>query len=573
MIVAASLVSVPGGLYAQLVKGDTMFVYPQPVGNLSEAIMGDTTSTGQRADPNRVYVLFGGTDQDTSIYYFDNIIRMYNNITIVGVPDPQTGMLPVVAPIYNIDGNIPNTLMNCYGSKSTVVLKNLFFMGKAPTGVMQTVQFVGINGDSSTLRVDNCVVSSMTNSALHVFNINAPYVNLFVTNCEFRNIQTPQMNGAAVAWFNAKVPSDSIVFVNNTLFCTERSIVGEAGYCANLILNHNTIFCTADPPLDSPEAIHEVITNNIWYSDFAGGLDSAYMNKGNIYNLKDRRPADIALDSLTDLAAPPYSLTEADRADTIMNNVYYWNGDLYKLWTAITDTSHDPGLVTTPVWMDSITQDMFTDKKAWPLMYMANNDSIDPDFNSTLVTPTMNSLVNWIDLWWSQKTTGTFLYSQDTLNPAYIFSEIPSDWASKQNYPVPENLSYSNEALTSAGTDGFAIGDLNWFPAQWKLFEAGKVNAIETPAKQVPTEFTLSQNYPNPFNPSTDIKFALNQAGVMSLKIYNVLGQLVRVVAQGYKPAGQYTYNVTMDKYASGVYFYTLRQGSNIMTRKMLLLK
>lgn len=204
---------------------------------------------------------------------------------------------------------------------------------------------------------------------------------------------------------------------------------------------------------------------------------------------------------------------------------------------------------------------------------MANNDSVDPDFNSTLVTSTIDSMETWINLVWSNKTSGSYLYSQYPLNPTTIFSQIPSNWASKQNYPVPENLSYSNPALTSAGTDGFALGDLNWFPAQWKLFESGKVNAIQTPIHQVPAQFSLSQNYPNPFNPSTNIKFSLRQAGVMSLKIYNVLGQLVDVVAQGYKPAGVYTYNVMMDQFASGVYFYTLRQGSNVVTKKMLLLK
>jgi ribulose bisphosphate carboxylase small subunit len=59
----------------------------------------------------------------------------------------------------------------------------------------------------------------------------------------------------------------------------------------------------------------------------------------------------------------------------------------------------------------------------------------------------------------------------------------------------------------------------------------------------------------------------------MSLTVYTVLGQVVQVVDQGYKPAGEYIYNVNMDRFASGVYFYTLRQGTNSITKKMLLLK
>ncbi len=89
----------------------------------------------------------------------------------------------------------------------------------------------------------------------------------------------------------------------------------------------------------------------------------------------------------------------------------------------------------------------------------------------------------------------------------------------------------------------------------------------------VPIAFRLQQNYPNPFNPTTVIQVSLNHAGTMSLKIYSVLGQLVKVVTQGYKAPGSYTYDVNMDNFASGVYFYTLQEGSNITTKKMMLLK
>jgi hypothetical protein len=89
----------------------------------------------------------------------------------------------------------------------------------------------------------------------------------------------------------------------------------------------------------------------------------------------------------------------------------------------------------------------------------------------------------------------------------------------------------------------------------------------------VPAKFALLNNYPNPFNPSTTIKISLAHAGVMSLRIYDVLGQLVKVVDEGYKPAGMYTYNVDMERFSSGVYFYTLRQDVDVITRKMLFLK
>jgi hypothetical protein len=89
----------------------------------------------------------------------------------------------------------------------------------------------------------------------------------------------------------------------------------------------------------------------------------------------------------------------------------------------------------------------------------------------------------------------------------------------------------------------------------------------------VPEEFNLSQDYLNPFNPRTTKKVSLGHSGVMSLKVSNVLGQLVKVVDEGYKPAGTYEYNVSMDQFASGAYFYSPQQGPDVITKKMLLLK
>jgi hypothetical protein len=99
------------------------------------------------------------------------------------------------------------------------------------------------------------------------------------------------------------------------------------------------------------------------------------------------------------------------------------------------------------------------------------------------------------------------------------------------------------------------------------------VTAAEELNSGVPTGFSLGQNYPNPFNPSTKISYTLHESGQVSLKIFNSLGQVMMSVDQGFKHAGSYTVNVRMDQFSSGVYFYTLHQGSNILSKKMLLLK
>jgi hypothetical protein len=93
-----------------------------------------------------------------------------------------------------------------------------------------------------------------------------------------------------------------------------------------------------------------------------------------------------------------------------------------------------------------------------------------------------------------------------------------------------------------------------------------------------PRAYKLLQNAPNPFNPSTSIKFDMKDKGVVTLKIYNVAGQLVRTLMNGTKDVGSYT--VTWDgkndrggAVASGVYFYKMETKDFSQTRKMVMLR
>ena len=90
--------------------------------------------------------------------------------------------------------------------------------------------------------------------------------------------------------------------------------------------------------------------------------------------------------------------------------------------------------------------------------------------------------------------------------------------------------------------------------------------------------FSLEQNYPNPFNPATVISYTIPEADNVKLYIYNVLGRLVRIFDEGFKPAGTYYIKFTAggtisSEYASGIYFYTLKCGCYIATKKMLFAK
>lgn len=89
----------------------------------------------------------------------------------------------------------------------------------------------------------------------------------------------------------------------------------------------------------------------------------------------------------------------------------------------------------------------------------------------------------------------------------------------------------------------------------------------------MPLEYNLEQNYPNPFNPETEIKFDIMNSGFVSLKVYDILGNLVSELINKEMNAGSYKVNFNAANFASGVYIYKLQSGDFISSKKMLLLK
>jgi polyhydroxybutyrate depolymerase len=91
--------------------------------------------------------------------------------------------------------------------------------------------------------------------------------------------------------------------------------------------------------------------------------------------------------------------------------------------------------------------------------------------------------------------------------------------------------------------------------------------------KLLPTEYSLYQNYPNPFNPMTTIKYSIPKLGFVTIKVFDVLGSEITTLLNEEKSAGTYELNWNATQLPSGVYFYQLKAGSYVETKKMILLK
>ena len=97
--------------------------------------------------------------------------------------------------------------------------------------------------------------------------------------------------------------------------------------------------------------------------------------------------------------------------------------------------------------------------------------------------------------------------------------------------------------------------------------------AIENINSGIPTSYVLKQNYPNPFNPTTHIKFDIPQAGDVLMEVYNLLGQKIVTLFDGYKAAGYHVVDFNASNLPTGIYFYRIKADKFRNVKKMMLVK
>lgn len=97
--------------------------------------------------------------------------------------------------------------------------------------------------------------------------------------------------------------------------------------------------------------------------------------------------------------------------------------------------------------------------------------------------------------------------------------------------------------------------------------------AVKQDQSGVPVGFTLMQNYPNPFNPVTNISYSINTRWFVTLKVYDLFGKEVAVLADGEKMPGNYNVKFDASALSSGMYLYVLKAGASSETRKLILMK
>jgi hypothetical protein len=120
-----------------------------------------------------------------------------------------------------------------------------------------------------------------------------------------------------------------------------------------------------------------------------------------------------------------------------------------------------------------------------------------------------------------------------------------------------------NETNLFAGTNGAGV---------W-IRPLSEFTDVTKDVTDLHKDFALSQNYPNPFNPSTVISYSLPSSSNVKLVVYNAIGQTIKTLESGYKPAGNYSINFNASDLPSGIYFYKLEAGQFSQIKKMIIIK
>ncbi len=109
-------------------------------------------------------------------------------------------------------------------------------------------------------------------------------------------------------------------------------------------------------------------------------------------------------------------------------------------------------------------------------------------------------------------------------------------------------------------------------PIMYLTYDLSNLTSVDQ-NENIINKFELSQNYPNPFNPTTSIQYAINSRQFVSLKVYDVLGKEVAALVNEEKKPGTYEVKFDGSRLSSGIYFYRIKTGSFVQTKKMVLLK
>jgi len=540
-------------------------------------------------------------------------------LTIVGTT-PAAGQMPAEIQTATLpDGTV---LTNLFSALGDLTLKNVFIVNADANNTKGGGTVITVNSATpNKVVLDSVTVDPVGNVGLIAFNA-TPHPKLFLTNSLF--LRMGILDGANDNWFWSigGAPNngfDTLYVENNTFLSTGTGMGMGAGFntdSENVVwINHNSFIFHKSQIYWAWRMNSYFVTNNLFF-DFT---TQPWNFKWNVFFPDGDTAGTQSMLALVNQDTASWDSTNgqllSQRKLFVEYNSFYTDPRIaaYPTTWASTHTVNNDG--KTPIPRSYLMHLMYpadsagvnreaqmsSDKKHFPNFYEGNyldntlgSSSVDndPHFVDQKFYQLQDSLYLWT---LPAAELNTWGFAANSVNPqpnqiGNWFWNIDSVY----NYGNPTawpraNCVYTNSTLLTGSIEGLPLGDLNWFPAKkaiWLQHQTEIMNHILsentsqiniTGIKQVnnniPGSFSLSQNYPNPFNPSTEIQYSIPKSGLVTLKVYNLLGQEIVTLVNQKQQAGSYTVNFDASKLASGVYLYRIQAGDFSLTKKMTLLK
>lgn len=163
------------------------------------------------------------------------------------------------------------------------------------------------------------------------------------------------------------------------------------------------------------------------------------------------------------------------------------------------------------------------------------------------------------DLQPTEEFTGRYWYRPGTVNGVDLAAINIDVGPSIDNYIANSCFEFHFSYQWGRSGDGI----ISWGMGEW----------LDRDEISLPEVTHLGQNYPNPFNATTNISFDLRNNADVKVEVFNLAGQLVETIADGHYRAGSHKVNWDASNYSSGIYFYKLSTGEEVITKRMTLLK
>ena len=607
--------------YVVEVRGDTLvvadFITAGEVASTLGSVISQDTNAGNVPE-GRVYELMAGENGDLasySLYLSDAAVGAQGRqITIVGEDcglvvqgDDPSCRPPTIAGYINA---AEATVFATFDADAGITMKNLHFTSASTAG-QSNWSFINVTGPNTTVLFDNVIGEH--NRWIHAQSNGQPGTELRVMNSYFLNgtDQNSRRNGGV--YDNDGAPTD-IVWVENTTHVQQAGMQYKfrSFTPSKVRFNHNTFVNVAGHLfLGFGYFTDMAVTNNLFvnsnYQPYYPGLDRGeYSGDDPVGGFQPHGIINVAPLPLNDAGNPAVvtsnsypdteEFAEAERMILVDRNGVHWDSQLLGIPDALNAQGAegeicesdgcavgDPSLqwTTQAILANETTMSVFNDDATYPLVTMGTwYQNGDPGFAEG--PGLVDALYNW-----GLVSASSGVTLDETLTklrePGNSVDEATTNWV-VFDWPVAVDLSYNNETYLEGGYNGYPVGDLNWFPAEkdaWMATRDAEYAAIDnalasgtalpTAGESGPSLIgRLGQNRPNPFSAATTIEFELATASGVTLEIFDTLGRRVATLVDRELAAGAHSVDWNAGSLSSGVYVYTLRAGTSVESRRMV---